>query len=159
MFCLGSHYRKQLVFTYDSLDVAANTYNRIISKIKSIEPTGDIDKNIVLEYQNKFKKALANDLNTSLALTTLYDVIKADISNNTKLYLIKDFDQVLSLDLLKEETIDKDLLNYINDMIEKRNVAKSNKDYALADKIRDELINKNIIIKDTKEGTLFEVRK
>ena len=102
LMCLGSHYHKQLVFTYEALDSSANTYNKLLSKIRIIiKDDSIVDEDKVLEYKNKFKKELENDLNTSNALTTLYDVLKADINNNTKLYLIEDFDKVLSLDLLK----------------------------------------------------------
>ena len=109
---------------------------------------------------NKFKEALENDLNTALALTILFDVLKLDTNNKTKLALIEDFDKVLSLDLLKEEDkkIDDELLAYINEKIEKRNEAKKDKNYALADAIRNELEEKGIYIKDTREGTTFEIR-
>jgi len=157
-FCLGSHYRKQLVFTYDALSIAQNAYNKLISKIKTIkEDDSLVDNEIIINYQNKFREALENDLNTSSALTILYDVIKDDISNNTKLYLIKDFDKVLSLDLIKKEEINEELKQYIEDMIEKRNCAKKEKNFELADKIREELKEKNILIKDTREGTIYEV--
>ena len=102
---------------------------------------------------------MEDNLNTSNALTTLYDVIKSDINNNTKLALIESFDKVLSLDLLKEEKHDTELVQYIEEMIEKRKAAKTNKDYALADQIREELQNKGIILKDTREGTTYEVIK
>ena len=94
-----------------------------------------------------------------MALTTLYDVLKSDLSGKSKLYLIEDFDKVLSLDLLKEEEIDEELVKYIETKIKERNEAKQNKDYATADTIRDELLKQNIIIKDTREGTVFEIRK
>ena len=73
--------------------------------------------------------------------------------------LIKSFDKVLSLDLTKEDTINEELVSYINEMIEKRNIAKKNKDYALADSIRNELQEKGIILKDSREGTTYEVIK
>ena len=109
-------------------------------------------------FNEKFKEFLSNDLNTSNALTLLYDLIKdTNVSSNTKLKLIKSWDSVLSLDLIKEKNIDEELLNKINELIEKRNIAKENRDYALADQIRDELKNMNVVIKDTKEGTTFEI--
>ena len=75
-----------------------------------------------------------------------------------KLALIESFDKVLSLNLIKkEEEIDEELLNYINESIEKRKEAKLNKDYELADSIRKELQEKGIILKDTREGTIYEV--
>ena len=161
-FCLQSHYRNQLVFSYDALDIASNTYTKLKNKVKNIKENanGEINKEIVNNYQNKFKEAINNDLNTSLMLTCLYDILKEDVNNNTKLEIIKSFDNVLSLDLLeeKEKTIDEELVKYIEEQIAKRNLAKQNKDYETADKIRKELEEKNIIIKDTREGTIYEVR-
>lgn len=158
LFCLQSHYHKQLVFTYESLDSATKAYNKLINKIKNIKSDESvIDNEKIKEYQNKFKKELENDLNTSNAITVLYDVVKSDLNNNTKLYLIEDFDKVLSLDLLKKDEIDSEFLNYINKKIEERNNAKKNKDYELADSIRRELEEKGIVLKDTREGTTFEI--
>ena len=161
LFCLQSHYRNQLVFTYDSLDGSQNAYNKLLSKIKSIKKDdSEIDKSIFNKYNIEFKKALEDDLNTSNALTVLYNVLKADINNNTKLALIESFDKVLSLDLLKEEdNHDKELVKYIEEMIEKRKTAKINKDYLLADQIREELQSQGILLKDTREGTIYEVIK
>ncbi|MBQ9071828.1 MAG: cysteine--tRNA ligase [Bacilli bacterium] len=158
LFCLGSHYHKQLVFTYESLDSAANAYNKLINKIKGITRDDSIiDNEKIKEYQDKFKNELENDLNTSNAITVLYDVLKSELNNNTKLYLIEDFDKVLSLDLLKKDEIDSELLNYINQKIEERKKAKINKDYELADSIRKELEEKGIMLKDTREGTTFQI--
>lgn len=155
--CLSSHYRNQLVFDFSVLDNAKMQYSKLLNKVKSIKNEGELTNTDL--YLTNFKNALADDLNTSLALTVLYDVLKADLSGKSKLYLINEFDKVLSLDLLKEEVVDKELLKYINEKIELRKKAKENKDYILADKIRDELALKNIIIKDTREGVTFEIRK
>ncbi len=157
--CLSSHYRKQLVFDLDTLSNMKDSYNKLVSRIKNIKDEGALQQDKINELQNKFKEALENDLNTSLALTTLYDVLKSDLSGKSKLYLINDFDKVLGLDLLKEEEIDKELEQYIQNKINERNIAKQNKDYKLADEIREELLEKNIIIKDTREGTTFEIQK
>ena len=159
--CLKSYYHNVLTFSYDILDGAQNEYNKLKNRIKSITPNDEekeLDK--IEEYNNKFKEALSNDLNTSMSLTILYDVLKENINNNTKLELIKMFDEVLSLDLLKEEEkkIDPQLLNKINELIEKRNEAKKEKKYEEADRIRNELLNMNVEIKDTREGTKFELK-
>ena len=159
--CLKSYYHNVLTFSYDILDGAQNEYNKLKNRIKNITPTDEtVEQDKVEYYDNKFKEALENDLNTSMSLTILYDVLKADINNNTKLELIKKFDQVLSLDLLKEDKkeIDNNLLNKINELIEKRNEAKKQKNFALADSIREELLNMNVVIKDTREGTTFEIK-
>ena len=160
--CLNSSYRKVLVFSYDALDQARNSYQKLKNKIKSLNKNlnKELDNVKTEEYKNKFKEALENDLNTSLALTVIYDLLKDDVNDTTKLYLIEDFDKVLSLDLLKEEKVevDSELLEYINSMINKRNEAKQNKDYALADQIRNELEEKGILSKDTREGTIYELK-
>ncbi|MCI9110578.1 MAG: cysteine--tRNA ligase [Bacilli bacterium] len=157
--CLSSHYRKQLIFDFDNLDNMKDSYNKLLSKIKSIKNEGVLQQDKIEIFQNKFKEALENDLNTSLVLTTLYDVLKSDISGKSKLYLIEDFDKVLGLDLLKEDQIDDELKEYINKKIQERTIAKQNKDYITADKIREELLKQNIVIKDTREGTTFEIQK
>ena len=159
--CLNTSYRKVLVFTFDALDQAKNTFSKLKNKIKTIK--NNIDDNIDTvkfeEYKNKFSEALGNDLNIPVALSVLYDVLKDDMSNSTKIELVKDFDNVLSLDLLTEEnqTINEELKKYIEDMILKRQEAKKNKDFALADQIRNELEQKGILLKDTREGTTYEL--
>ena len=162
LFCLGSHYKNQLVFTFESLDSSQNAYNKLINKIKSIKKDDSkINQEGFDKYNNEFKNALADNLNTSNALTVLYDVLKSDINNNTKLALVESFDKVLSLNLLKEEETshNEELDKYIEEMILKRTEAKKNKNFELADSIRNELLSKGIVLKDTREGTTFEVSK
>ena len=159
MFCLQSHYRKQLEFSYQALDNTQIAYFKLLNKIKAIKSDDSLVNEEFVSNKNKqFKEALANDLNTSFALTILFDVLKAEVSNNTKLELIKKFDQVLSLDLLKKEEISEDLQQYIEQKIEERNQAKKEKNYQLADQIRNELLEQNIILKDTREGTKYELK-
>ena len=161
LLCLQSHYRKQLLFTYDALDNATNAYNKLLSKIQSLKENNTGEIKDTEKYNDKFKEALKDDLNTSVALTVLYDVLKSELNNASKLYLVGEFDKVLSLDLLKDnkKEVDSDLEKYILDMIAKRNDAKKEKNYALADEIRNELLEKGITIKDTREGTIYEIKE
>ena len=161
LLCLQSHYRKQLLFTYDALDNATNAYNKLLSKIQSLKENNTGEIKDTEKYNDKFKEALKDDLNTSVALTVLYDVLKSELNNASKLYLVGEFDKVLSLDLLKDnkKEIDSDLEKYILDMIAKRNDAKKEKNYTLADEIRNELLEKGIMIKDTREGTTYEIKE
>ena len=156
---MNSHYRKQLAFSFDSLTSAENAYNKLKSRIRNIKDNaaGNIDKNKVKKYKIDFEDCLRDDLNTANAITVLYEMLKADdLNNNEKLNLIEDFDRVLSLDLLKADEEEKDvhdeLAAYIEEMIQKRQEAKKNKDYALADKIRAELLEKGIMLEDTRQG-------
>ena len=158
LFCLQSHYKKQLLFTYELLDQAENTYKKLKNKINQIEKdNSNIDNEIIKKYQDKFKETLEDNLNTSNALTVLYDLLKSDVNNNTKLYIIEDFDKVLSLDLLKKDIIDNELEKYIQNKIEERKNYKLNKEYDKADEVRKELEEKGIILKDTREGTTYEI--
>lgn len=158
-FCLGSHYRKQLVFSYDALDQAQNTYLKLKNKVLSLKDEGNILSDKVKLYEEKFKDAINNDLNTSLMLTLVYEVLKdKELNDLTKKEIIKSFDKVLGLDLLKKEEIKLDIdEKYILDKIEERRKAKENKDYLLADKIREELLNKNVRLIDTKDNTTYEI--
>lgn len=158
-FCLGSHYRKQLVFSYDALNQAQNTYLKLKNKVLSLKNEGNILSDKVKLYEEKFKDAINNDLNTSLMLTLVYEVLKdKELNDLTKKEIIKSFDKVLGLDLLKKEEIKLDIdEKYILDKIEERRKAKENKDYLLADKIREELLNKNVRLIDTKDNTTYEI--
>lgn len=160
LFCLQSHYRKQLVFSYEALDNTKIAYDKLINKVKNLKCAGEINQDKVNEYDHKFKMALADDLNTSMALTVLYEILKdKDINDASKLYLIDKFDMVLGLNLITDTDVSEELKLFIETEIKKRDIAKANKDYALADQIRDNLKDKGIIIKDTREGTIFEVLK
>ena len=158
-FCLNSYYRKQLVFSYDNLDNARNAYIKLKNKCLSLKEDGELDKESFEKYNSNFKHYLEEDLNTASALSVLYDVLKSDINSTTKIALIESFDNVLSLDLLKSDKkeISSDLEKYILEKIEERKNAKANKDYLLADKIRDELLSKGVKLIDTKDGVTYEL--
>ncbi|MDD6224470.1 MAG: cysteine--tRNA ligase [bacterium] len=158
-FCLGSHYRKNLVFSYEALEQAEATYKKLKSRIQSLDRTPNLKEGKIDFYQDKFKEAFGNDINTSSMLTLVYDVLKDDeLTDFTKLYLIENFDQVLSLSLIEEEKeIDLEFEQYILEKIEERKEAKSHKDFERADTIRKELLEKGIRIQDTREGTIYEI--
>lgn len=159
-YCLGSHYRKVLVFSYESLDGAAISYNKLKNRVMSLSVDGDVDMQMFDYYNSKFKEQFEDDINTSNMLTLVYDVLKDDRLNGvTKRSLIESFDSVLSLSLLCDtsKSIDSDLESYILTKIEERNVAKQNKDYKLADSIRDELLSKGIKLNDTRDGVSYEI--
>ena len=166
MFCLQSHYRKPLQFSYQVLDSVAAGYKKLRNRIGKLTNDGEINQELVNEYKEKFIDVVGNDLNTASGITLVYDVLKEDTNEATKLAIINDFDKVLSLDLTKgaieekkEENIDSELETYINEMIVKRAEARKNKDFSTADSIRDELASKGIILKDTREGTTYHIEK
>ncbi len=158
--CLGSHYRKQLIFSYEALDQAEATLKKLRNRVNNLTEDGEVQEDAYNDYFNKFKDALSDDLNTSNALTILYDLLKDDkVNGSTKISLVKKFDEVFSLDLLKTDEVDSELVEYIEKKIEERKEAKKNKDFALADSIRDELASKGIVLLDTREGTKYQINK
>ena len=163
-FCLQSHYRKPLEFSYEALDNVTGAFNKLIKRIADLKEEGSVDEAVVKKFEDDFRDALSDDLNTSMAITLLYDILKADTSDATKLAVIKSFDTVLSLDLLghaaaskEEKEVDPELEAYVLDAIERRAAAKKAKDFATADAIRDELLQKGVEIKDTREGVKWQI--
>ena len=154
--CLMSHYRKQLTFSYDSLEGAENAYKKLLNKTKTLKFSEDYNEDEFNKWDKLFKECLEDDLNTANAITVLYDLLKSDVDGSTKYHLIFNWDQVLSLELIKDIDDNTEHDEEILKKIEERNIAKKNKDYATADKIRDELLEKGIILKDTPEGTIYE---
>ncbi len=172
LFCLQSHYRKSLVFSYENLDNAAIAYKKLIARIVTLlkGEQGEVDPAVFEERKNAFCAALDNDMNTSLGVTALYDVLKANTSAATKIALIEDFDRVLSLNLVgaakallaAEEAManavsDDPFIREIEEKIRQRADAKKAKNYALADEIRKELAEKGVTLTDTPQGTKYQI--
>ena len=162
LFCLQSHYRKPITFSYANLDNASAAYAKLIKRVAALKKDGEADADAVKAYHAKFEEAVAQDLNTAQGLTVLYDMLKdSALSDATKLAIIADYDTVLSLGLIREEvkeeapaTSEDDA--WILEKIAARAAAKKAKNYAEADAIRAELLEKGIALVDTKEGTTYK---
>ncbi len=174
MFCLGSHYRKNLVFSWENLENAKTAYEKLVAKIATLkeDDNSDIDEGALEKGREIFKNALDNDLNTSLAVTAIYDVLKFNTNDRTKIALIDEYDTVLGLDITSHakalseskegnetSSADAELVAYIKERIEARAAAKKAKDFAMADAIRAELLEKGITLVDKREGTEFIIEK
>ena len=178
-FCLQSHYRKVLVFTYENLDNAKVAFDKLISKVAALKvnPSETVDKVAFDELKAKFVSAMDNDLNTAGAVTVLYDVIKYKTNDATKLALLDDFDKVLGLDLTKKAAalrkaqevqkanasqsssdyvIEGEGDPEIDALVLKRAEAKKAKNFAEADRIRDELASKGIEVRDVRGGAVWK---
>ena len=166
-FCLQSHYRKNLVFSWEGLDNAVVAYNKLVAKIASLNPVGEADENDFNAVKAGFVSAMDNDLNTSLAITAVYDALKAKVSDATKIALIKDYETVLSLGLMNAVEKYRENLKKqaeaeaasvseedkpIVELVNKRTEAKKAKNFALADSIRDQLKDMGIVVEDTPQG-------
>jgi len=162
-FCLQSHFRKALEFSWEALANAAGAYQKLIARIAAVADEGGEDVEKAAELRAAFDQAMGNDINTSMAITALYDVLKADISGHAKLALIGDYDRVLSLNLLQaaqqlrcaqpaanEEDAEIDAL------VEARTEARKQRNWAEADRIRDELKARGIVLEDGKDGVKWK---
>ncbi len=162
-FCLQSHYRKPLEFSFEVLDNMSAAYDKLVKKIGTLDKEGAVDKEKFDLYRRKFEDALCDDLNSSMAITVLYDMLKDEMSDATKHVLAQSFDAVLSLDLTTahaakeaDSTVDAALEAYVLAKIEERKAAKKEKDFAKADAIRNELLEKGIALEDTREGVKWK---
>ena len=162
-FCLQSHYRKSLVFTWENLDNAVVAYNKLIEKIAPLtkDSAGDIDKAEYDRLMQSFRDALDNDINTAMAITVVYDVLKSKANAATKLALIGEFDKVLGLDLIanaKEladnaDSASDDIPDEVLELVEQRKAARKDKNFALADELRDKIAALGYEVKETRQGT------
>ena len=175
-FCLQSHYRKSLVFSWENLDNAVAAYEKLLARVMTLDPAGEIDAEAFAQGKAAFAKALDNDLNTSLAITAVYDVLKLKTNDATKRALLGDFDAVLSLELVqtadkrraekeeaerlaREEAMKDPLVAEILTLIDQRAAAKKAKNFAEADRIRDYLLSKGVTLIDSREGTTYQINK
>ena len=182
-FCLQSHYRKALVFSWENLDNAQGAYNKLIAKIAALKPgSSAVVKENFYALREQFTAALDNDLNTSLAVTALYDILKAKTTDDTKLAAIDHIDTVLALNLI-DKAIEKREADAaaaaasaaarasaefavipedgtedseITARILARQAAKKARDFAAADRIRDELKAEGIEITDIPGGAKWK---
>ena len=162
LFCLQSHYRRNLVFSWENLDNAVVAYQKLVGKIATLKDGADVNEADLNALKERFVNALNGDLNTSLAITAVYDALKAKTTDATKLAAIADFDKVLSLNLIQAaaKLREKDAVEAaesadpeIDALVAARTEAKKAKNFAEADRIRDELKARGIEIIDTPQGT------
>ena len=177
LFCLQSHYRKSLVFSWENLDNAVIAYNKLVARTAALVPAeGEtLDEAAAQTLREKFRSALDNDLNTSLAVTSLYDVFKAQTNATTKLAMLGEFDTVLGLNLLaaaerkRKETATQSTTagftvvsetgeadSAVEALILARAEAKKAKNFAEADRIRDELKAQGIEVTDVAGGARWK---
>ena len=160
-FCLQSHYRKPLTFSFEALGQAQATYNKLLNRIDALDASTAVDMSFVESTHNKFLEIVGNDLNTALGITAIYDILKADTTDASKLEALKDVDRVLSLNLVREKSSHvaekTEFEMQIESLIEERAEAKRNKDFARADAIRAQLSDMGVTIKDTREGTTYTI--
>ena len=177
-FCLQSHYRKNLVFSWENLDNAQKAFDKLIAKLANLKPDdGAVDEAVKAEYHERFIKQMDNDINTPNGVTVIYDILKAQTNDATKRAMLDDIDRVLSLDLIKKADAlreknakaaatqsaaftviaeDGEPDEAVEALIRARADAKKAKNFAEADRIRDELKAQGVELTDIPNGAKWK---
>lgn len=157
MFCFSANYRNKLNFTWEAIDAANKALIKLKEAyVKHLEGNEIVSDELISDYENRFHEAINNDLNMPLALSIVWEVAKNPNKSKKLAELLLKFDTVMGLKLDEQEKKDLDIPQEITELIEQRKKAKQDKNWELADKIRDEIMKKGYMIKDTKDGIVVE---
>ncbi len=155
LFCYSIQYRKKLNFTWEGMDSAKISLDRLRDAYqKHLNGTDEIDESILEQYKNNFNEAINDDLNMPVAMSVVWEVAKRPEKSKKVSQLLKDFDRVLGLKI--DEYKKQDIPNEIKELLKQREEARKNKDWSESDKIRDIIKEKGYIVKDSKEGQTIE---
>jgi len=158
LLLLQSHYRQPMNFTWKALEATQEAYVKLKLQVAGLtnksQKTSTISSSVGTQFKNTFVLAIENDLQTPQAVAVLFTMLKSDLSESEKLALLTDFDQVLGLNLLKQEK-EIDIPSDIQKLAEKRRSAKEQKDFAQADALRSEIEKKGYTVEDTKDGFIL----
>ncbi|QQO11186.1 cysteine--tRNA ligase [Breznakiella homolactica] len=176
-FLMGAHYRSQVQFSYDALEGARNARRSLNDRIRTLADkagalpdfpgNGDIKNNLgekARTYLENFSKAMEDDLSTPRALAELWGVLRdSTVPPEEALAAAFDMDRILALDIEKTAADhrdkpgeDQEFISEIEALIAERAGAKKAKDFAAADRIRDELKARGIILEDGPQGTTWK---
>ena len=162
LFCYSSHYRNKLNFTFEGAIASQKALNRLREGyLKELDGKDDISDDIIKEYENRFHEAINDDLNMPSAIGIVWEIIRSEKKSAKFANILLKFDEVLGLDLINakeylEKSNEVEIPDEIRELIQKRSQAKSEKNWEMADKIRDEIRKKGYLIKDTKNGVQIE---
>lgn len=155
LFCYSIQYRKKLNFTWEGMDSAKISLDRLREAYqKHLNGTDEIDENILEQYKNNFNEAINDDLNMPVAMSVVWELAKRPEKSKKVSQLLKDFDRVLGLKI--DEYKKQDVPDEIKELLKQREEARKNKDWSESDKLRDIIKEKGYIVKDSKEGQTIE---
>ena len=157
LFSYSASYRNKLNFTWEGLEAA----NKSLAKLreayqKNLEVVQEVGKEVIQEFENRFHEAINDDLNMPAAMSVVWEVARYPQKAKNLAELLLKFDTVLGLKLNEKKDEKKEIPEEISKLVKARQEAKENRNWELADKIREEIIKKGYTIKDTKEGTIIE---
>ncbi len=156
LFNYSCSYRVKINFTWEVIEANAKALIKLREGYqKHLNGNEDVSDDIVSEFEEKFHKAINDDLNMPIAMSVVWDVIKYKNKSKKLAELLKKFDTVLALKIDKKEEVD--IPKEIIELAEQRSLARQNKDWNESDKIRDDILSKGYEIVDTKDG--YEIKK
>ena len=154
LFSYSSHYRNKLNFTWEGMDSAEKSLDRLKNGYRlHLNGTDEVDDDDVNDFEERFHKAINDDLNMPLAMGVVWEVVRNDKKSPKLAKLLLKFDEVLGLKIDEEDKEQEEIPEEILNLIEKRKVARENKNWEESDRLRDLINSKGYNIKDTKEGT------
>ena len=159
LFCYSGHYKNKLNFTWEGIDAAAKSLERLKQGYKThFQGTAEIEDSIINEYEEKFHKAINDDLNMPAAMSIVWEVVRNENKTPKLAELLLKFDSVLGLKIDQETKAPKqDIPDEIMQLVNERIEARNNKNWTKSDELRDLIQQKGYEIKDTKDGT--EIKK
>ena len=157
LFSYSCHYKNKLNFTWDGIEAASKSLERLKNGYQlHLAGKDEVENNLVKELEEKFHQAINDDLNMPLAMGVVWDTVRQEKKSPKLAELLLKFDSVLGLKI--EETIrQQEIPQEILDLVEQRKKARANKDWTKSDELRELINQKGYDIKDTKQGT--EIKK
>ena len=158
LFSYSCHYRNKLNFTWEGIEATSKSLERLRNGYRlHKEGKDDVEDSVVSELEERFHKAINDDLNMPLAMGVVWETVRFDKKSPKLANLLLKFDQVLGLHVDKEQENKEEIPEEIMELVEKRKIARENKDWAKSDELRDLIKEKGYDIKDLKDGV--EIKK
>lgn len=162
-FVLGAQYRSKLNFSWEAMQSAQNSYDKLIATVAAWG-FQVADKQPIQHYKDEFMKAMNDDLNTSAALAVMWEMLKSDYAVSKKSRTLFFMDEILGLDIHKQALLlsqqrtqaQKDIPDGVRALAQQRHEAKQHKDYARADELRAQITERGYEVEDTPEGPMLK---
>ncbi len=147
-----SHYRKPMEYSDEAVDAAQNGLHHLQNQVRTLlENTGGKAGTVNAEFRDKFLQKINDDLNMPQAMAAAQEMLKSTISDEDKVATVFDFDEVLGLDLAKVQDSDE-LPAEIRQKVDARQKARDEKNWALSDQLRDEILAMGYVVQDSRDG-------
>ena len=160
LFTYSSHYRNKLNFTWAGIEATSKSLERLKNGYKAhLDGTDEIEDSKIIEYEERFHKAINDDLNMPFSMGVVWEVVRNEKKSPKLAELLLKFDTILGLKIdeeTKQDKVQDEIPEEILKLVEERNIARANKDWAKSDELRDKIQEKGFKVIDSKEGTRIE---